>query len=188
MNNKAFTLIEILVAVLIIGILAAIAVPQYKKAVMRSKAAQMQTLLNEVVKASDQYYLQNGEYPTKIEDLDIGIDLPSLNYRPCLGDVGAGYSVKQNGDYAIAIHSSNASTLLSNVIAAYFITGKYKCRGFAHVQKWKGKPPQEDITYCMEARYYLDCGTYCEMGIFCKDIMGKKSSTGTAGGLMTVYY
>lgn len=187
MKNKAFTLIEVLIAVLIIGILAAISVTQYKKAVMRSKAAQMQTLLNAVVKASDQYYLQNGKYPTKFEDLDIEIDLPSLNYEPCLGSVGAGYSVKQNGDFAIAIHSSSVSTSLKNVIAAYFLTGKYKCRGFTRIQQW-GDTPQDHSIYCMEARYNLDCGTYCERGIFCKDIMGKKSSKGTTGGLMTVYY
>ena len=53
MKNHAFKLIEVLVAILIIGILAAIAVQQYKKAVIKSKAAHMQSLLNEVVRASD---------------------------------------------------------------------------------------------------------------------------------------
>ena len=187
MKNQAFTLIELLVVILIIGILAAIGLQQYKKAVVKSKAAHMQTLLNAVVKASDRYFLQNGEYPKKFEDLDIEIELPSLNYRPCLVDLGADYSIKQSGDFAIAMHSSNAPPLLSNVIAAYFITGKYKCRGFTRIQKWPNQP-KEDITYCMEARYSLDCGNYCERGIFCKNVMGNKSSKDTTGGLMTVYY
>ena len=186
MKNHAFTLIELLVAILIIGILAAIAVQQYKKAVIKSKAAHMQSLLNEVVRASDRYYLQNGEYPKTFEDLDIEIELPSLNYKPCFTDLGAA-SIKQSGDFAIAIHSGTP-TFSINVIAAYFITGKYKCRGFAHVQKWKDEP-HKDVTCCMEARSNLDCGNDCEKGIFCQDIMGKKrSTTNIAGGQMVPYY
>ena len=185
MKNHAFTLIEVLVVILIIAVLAAIAVQQYKKAVIKSKAAHMQSLLNEVVRASDRYYLQNGEYPKTFEDLDIEIELPSLNYKPCFTDLGAA-SIKQSGDFAIAIHSGHSDFPI-NVIAAYFITGKYKCRGFSRVQKWKNDP-HKDITYCMEAYYHLDCGANCEMGIFCKNVMGNKRDKGMAGGQIVAYY
>ena len=187
MKNKGFTLIEVLITVLIIGILAAISVTQYKKAVMRSKAAQMQTLLNAVVKESDLYYLQNGTYPKSFDDLNIGITLPTLNTRTCLRDLG-GASIKQSGDFVIAIHSGNDTTLQSiNIIAAYFITGKYKCRGFTRVQQWRTSPHDDGI-YCMEAYPSLNCGTNCEQGIFCKDIMGNKRSKTIAGGQITEYY
>ena len=59
-NNKAFTLIELLVVVLIIGILAAIAVPQYQKAVEKSRIAEAYTATKAIQEAMDLYFLTNG--------------------------------------------------------------------------------------------------------------------------------
>lgn len=183
-NRQGFTLIELLVVVLIIGILAAVALPQYQKAVIKSKAVQMQTLLDAVTKASDTYYLHNGEYPNNFDDLDIEINLPTLNSIPCLDELVAS-SIKQSGDFAIAIYNGTP-TMPINVIAAYFITGKYKCRGFARIQKWRNDP-QDGRTRCMEARYHVSCGENCERGIFCTKVMGKNNEWGTAGGQMYMY-
>ena len=60
MSKQAFTLIELLVVVLIIGILAAIAVPQYNKAVEKARAAEAITVLNTLQKGIDMYLLENG--------------------------------------------------------------------------------------------------------------------------------
>ena len=74
-NNIAsgFTLIELLVVVLIIGILASVALPQYQKAVEKSKATQAITLLHAMHQAAEVYYIENGEWPTSAEKLDIEI-------------------------------------------------------------------------------------------------------------------
>ena len=68
-----FTLIELLVVVLIIGILAAVALPQYQKAVLRSRYAQTQILARNLYDALQRYYLANGEYPSGLTGLDIQV-------------------------------------------------------------------------------------------------------------------
>ena len=72
-NSRAFTLIELLVVVLIIGILAAVAVPQYQKAVYKSRATEALAMLKAIVQAEEVYYLANGSYTDDITKLDVEI-------------------------------------------------------------------------------------------------------------------
>ena len=70
-SKEAFTLIELLVVVLIISILAAVAMPQYQKAVIKSRVFAYMPFVKSLVQAQEAYYLANGHYAAYFEDLDV---------------------------------------------------------------------------------------------------------------------
>ena len=71
MHKKGFTLLEVLIVVIIIGILAAIALPQYTATIEKSKSAEAATNVGSIRTALDRYWYQNGAVTTTIDNLDI---------------------------------------------------------------------------------------------------------------------
>ena len=71
--RRGFTLIELLVVVLIIAVLAAVALPQYNKAVIKARFAEIETNLHTLYQAQKRYYLEHDEYATDLSQLDVEI-------------------------------------------------------------------------------------------------------------------
>ena len=103
-ESFGFTLIELLVVVLIIGILAAVAVPQYQKAVDKSKFHMMLPLLKTIAGAKDAYYLATGESARSFDVL--GVSLPNdLTY---VDDSWYGQGVTWPGKFTIYLDAKRS--------------------------------------------------------------------------------
>lgn len=68
-NSRGFTLFELLVVMMIMGILAAIAVPSYKRSQIKAKESVLAEDLYQMRRAIDAYYSDNGSYPDSLDQL-----------------------------------------------------------------------------------------------------------------------
>jgi len=92
-TRKGFTLVELAVVIVIIGVLAAFGVPRFMNAVEKAKAAEAFAYLAAIRDAQERYQAQNGTYATDLTTLDI--QMPAPMYFT-VGTVGPGSGTQQN--------------------------------------------------------------------------------------------
>ena len=116
-TRRGFTLIELLVVVLIIGILAAVAVPQYQKAVFKSRVTEARVLLKAMVDAGDVWLLQTGS--NALPDMnELAIEIPTttdwefeFDEQDANGTSAFAFFLPDNfGDFTIAYTSTKMTT------------------------------------------------------------------------------
>ena len=72
-QKRGFTLIEVLVVVLIVGILAAVALPQYQRAVRKARMSEAKIYLKNLYSAQELHRLEQGGYAVDFSALDINL-------------------------------------------------------------------------------------------------------------------
>ncbi len=116
-----FTLVELLVVVLIIGILAAIALPRYNLAVRKAKAAAVLATLNKLIEAGDVYYMANGSYTNDMASLDVSL-ADTTPYKIQAADEGFRWEANPQNKPGYPI---------LQVFGSYFIAH------YGHMVKWR---------------------------------------------------
>ncbi len=112
-HQTGFTLIELIIVILIIGILAAISYPSYQEYVMRGNRTEAMALLNEAAARQERYFAQNNTYADTAAKLNITDYVAQLKY----------YTL------AVANVTANTYTLTASAKSAPQ-TGDTKCANF----------------------------------------------------------
>ena len=79
-SSKGFTLIEIMIAVLVVGVLAAISYPSFLDSIRKSRRAEAITALAQVQQAQERWRSNNANYTTSLTDLGLNSSTPSNYY------------------------------------------------------------------------------------------------------------
>jgi len=163
--KKGFTLIELLVVVLIIGILASVALPQYTKAVWKSRAAELRSVTRALATGQEAYFLANGTYPKHFDELDIDVNLPNKGRNSQCGLTTQDSRGSERYELIVNNNFSSPHYLSSSM----FLEGPYKCGGFTFVH------PQTKSTGLVDGRMYCwewgGSGFTQPSGGFCEKVM-----------------
>ena len=175
--RSGFTLIELLVVVLIIGILAAVAVPQYQKAVEKSKAAQAFAMIRTVAAAQEAYHMANGAYATQFDEL--AVDIPWTGTTRLIYDNSSSHDtgVRSNQDWSLQIYREAAG----NGIFIGRISGPYSGAGFLYLLNSGYNFPTHAMLCFERSKSKTDFPFNKDSGDYCEKIMRGSYVTGSGG-------
>ncbi len=131
--KKGFTLIELLIVVVIIGILAAIAIPKFAATKSKAYTASMKTDLRNLVTAQEAYFSDNTSYATTLAAL-------STSFHPSAGNVVADPSAATTTGWSTTVTNTFVPSTSTGHLCAVWVGGAASAPGGVTADTIEGAP------------------------------------------------
>jgi len=80
-QDEGFTLLELLVVIIIIGILCAIALPSFLNQANKAKQSEAKTYVSALNRGQQAYYLENNRFANSVPEVGVGVQSQTVNYQ-----------------------------------------------------------------------------------------------------------
>lgn len=105
-NSNGFTLAEVIVTVIILGILVSLAIPNLSNSVERTRSGEGIQILNSLLSAQRIYYFENGSYAAALVNLDVEIPAPANFAAPTVANnANQVATIVRTGSYRLCVNS-----------------------------------------------------------------------------------
>jgi len=130
-NKRGFTLLELILVVIIIGVLASLGMTNYTKMVEKSRIAEAKTILGQIRTAEEGYKIENGDYTTSLSDIGLsglpaGADACTTAYYYWYGVSGGTATATR----CLATGKTPQGTSPAYTVALDFAAGTWTITGF----------------------------------------------------------
>lgn len=170
-NKNGFTLLELLVAVLVIGVIAAIALPHYRLITLKAEYSQMVNMVRAIGNAQEDFYLTHDRYTSDLNELTV--TLPE------------GLEVGAEGRYYIG---KCGLRLNSTYMSGILFKGDKRVASYSFYYRASSLSAYRGTTRCITYASYKDLGDKLCKSLGGEIISNNYSSCGTTGNTICNQY